>query len=170
MEKANRTHTWMISFGGVLAALVIVIMMWGTLIPGAGYLCPLICLILADVVLQYCGMKFTWMWFAAVAFLSMLFSPDKEAAIVFLFLGDYPMVKTQLEKKRYSLAWKILFFNVMLGSIVCVTAFFLGTGFSQDQLTVYQISFFILVFFLGNIILYLTDKFLNIVLKMIHKG
>ena len=168
MEKANRTHTWMISFGGVLAALAIVIMMWGTLIPGTGCLCPLICLILADVVLQYCGMKFTWMWFAVVAFLSMLLSSDKEAAVVFLFLGDYPMVKTQLEKKRYSLAWKILFFNVMLGSIVCVTIVFLGTGFSQDQMTVYQILFFVFVFVLGNIILYLTDKFLNRVLTIIR--
>ena len=169
MEKTNSAHTWMISFGGVLAALAIVIMMWGTLIPGTGYLCPLICLILADVVLQYFGMKFAWMWFAVVAFLGMLLSPDKEAAVVFLFLGDYPMVKTQLEKKRHSLVWKLSFFNLMIVSIVCVTLFFLGTDLSQDQMTVYQILFLFLVFLLGNIILYLTDKFLNIVLKMIHK-
>ena len=169
MGNPNRTHTWTIAFGGIQAALAVVIMMWGTLIPGTSYLCPLICLILAEVVLQCCGMGLTWMWSAVVALLSLLLSSDKEAAIVLLFLGYYPMVKVKLDKMRHPFLWKLTFFNLMLGSITCVTMFILGIDFCREHMTIFQIIFFSFVFMMGNVLLFLTDHFLDAVIRVMHK-
>lgn len=78
------------ALGGVLAALAVVIMGMGTLIPVATYVCPMLCALLLQVVLKTCGVRVAWAWYGAVAILSLLLAPDKEAAAVFLFLGYTP--------------------------------------------------------------------------------
>ena len=45
-----------------------------------------------QAVLKTCGVRIAWAWYGAVAILSLLLAPDKEAAAVFAFLGYYPIV------------------------------------------------------------------------------
>ena len=69
--------------GGVFAALAVVIMNLGGLIPMATYVCPTLCMVILSFVHMACGRRIAWSWYAAVSILSLLMSPDKEAAAVF---------------------------------------------------------------------------------------
>ena len=83
----KRTPASSVALGGVLAALAVVIMSLGTIIPVATYVCPMLCALLLQAVLKTCGVRIAWAWYGAVAILSLLLAPDKEAAAVFAFLG-----------------------------------------------------------------------------------
>lgn len=100
-----------IALGGLMAAVAMVIMCLVGLIPVATFVCPVLCMILLCVVLRVCGRRIGWAWYGALAVLCLLMAPDKEAALVFLFIGYYPLVKPLLE--RYKLRWvyKLLLFN-----------------------------------------------------------
>ena len=75
-----------IAFGGVFAAVAMVIMNLGGLIPGATYVCPMLCMLILSLVNRMCGRRIGWAWYGAVAILSLLLPPDKEASAVFTCL------------------------------------------------------------------------------------
>ena len=99
------------ALGGVLAALAVVIMSLGGMIPVATYVIPVLCMVLLQVVLKSCGHRMAWAWYGAVAILGLLMCPDKEAAAVFLALGYYPILKPKLDRMRCKWLWKALLFN-----------------------------------------------------------
>jgi uncharacterized membrane protein len=51
----RRSNIKAIALGGLLAALTVVIMCLGTIIPVATYLCPMLSCIVQFLVLRYCG-------------------------------------------------------------------------------------------------------------------
>ena len=69
MAGSKRTPAYSMALGGVLAALAVVIMSFGTIIPVATYVCPAICMLLGQVVLKICGGRVAWAWYGAVALL-----------------------------------------------------------------------------------------------------
>lgn len=103
-----------IALGGVLAAMAVVIMSLGGLIPSATFVCPMLCCLILQVVRKLCGDRIAWAWYGAVAALSLLMGPDKEAATVFVFLGYYPILKPKLDKLPCKWLWKLLYFNVVI--------------------------------------------------------
>ena len=82
-----RKNSKQMALGGIFAALAVVIMNLGGLIPIATYVCPALCMVLLSLVHRACGGRVAWAWYGAVAILSLLLSPDKEASAVFAFLG-----------------------------------------------------------------------------------
>ena len=103
-----------IAIGGMMAAVAIVIMCLGGIIPIATYVCPMLGSILLAIVVRLCGKRIGWAWYAAVALLSLLLGPDKEAAIVFVFLGYYPIVKGWVDRRKLPFLWKLLIFNTAI--------------------------------------------------------
>ena len=103
-----------IAFGGMFAALAIVIMNLGSLIPVATFVCPMLCMLIIAFVAKMCGNRIGWAWYGAVAILSLTMAPDKEAAAVFAFLGFYPIVKPQLDRMKLGLVLKLLMYNVLI--------------------------------------------------------
>ena len=53
--QSKRTPASRIALGGVLAALAVVIMSMGTLIPVATYVCPMICCVILELVRKITG-------------------------------------------------------------------------------------------------------------------
>ena len=106
-----RTEARKIAFGGMMAALAVVIMSLGGLIPVATFTCPMLCMLLLAVVCKRCSQRMAWAWYGAVALLSLLLGPDKEAAAVFTFLGYYPIVKPKLDRWPLPWLWKGILFN-----------------------------------------------------------
>ena len=100
--------------GGVFAALAVVIMNLGGLIPMATYVCPTLCMVILSFVYMACGNRIAWSWYAAVSILSLLMSPDKEAAAVFAFLGYYPILKPRIETMKGKWLWKLAVFNISM--------------------------------------------------------
>ena len=101
LDRNRRSPAFAVALGGMLAALAVVIMCLGGLIPIATYVCPIVCSMLLAVMLKLCGRRFAWAWYAVVGILSSLFSPDKEGAAVFLFLGYYPILKPVLDSGAF---------------------------------------------------------------------
>lgn len=102
------------ALGGIMAALAVVIMCMGGLIPVATFICPMACMMLLVVVIARCGNRVAWAWYGAVAILSVLLGPDKEAAAVFVFLGYYPILKPKMDKLPLKWLWKLIYFNAAI--------------------------------------------------------
>ncbi len=160
MQRRN-SPAFAVALGGVLAALAVVIMCMGGLIPVATFLCPIICMLLLEVIRKQCGSRIAWTWYAAVALLSLLLGPDKEAAAVFLFLGFYPIVKPKLDRKKLSWLWKLLLFN---GAIGVMYLEFLRLFQLEEMVNDYQnigAAMAAVMLVLGNLTFLLLDALLS---------
>ena len=96
--KNGVTSSYQIAFGGVIAAVSLVIMLITGFIPIGTYACPALAgFLLAAVVIEL-GAGWAWAVFAAVALASVFFAGDKEAALYYmLFFGFYPILKAKIE-------------------------------------------------------------------------
>lgn len=158
---SKRTHASNIALGGMLAALAVIIMSMGTLIPVATYVCPMLCALVLQLVLKICGGRIAWAWYGAVSILSLLMAPDKEAAAVFLAIGYYPIVKPKLDKRKGKWLWKGLLFN----AVILLTYWLLMHIFGFDQLSAEFADMgkvmTVLLLLLGNVTFFLLDKLLE---------
>ncbi len=154
-----------VALGGVLAALAVVVMSMGTLIPVATYVCPMICTVLLQVVLKTCGRRIAWAWYGAVAFLGLLLAPDKEAAAVYVFIGYYPILKPRLDRRKLPWLWKGLLFNCA----IVVMYLSLLRLFGMEQLVVefeeMGAVMTVILLILGNVTFFLLDRLLETRLK-----
>lgn len=149
------------AFGGVLAALAVTIMAMGTLIPVATYVCPMLCCLLVQVVKKTCGDRIAWAWYAAVALLGLLMAPDKEAAAVFCGLGYYPILKPKLDKKRFSMAWKLVLFNGVILILYWLLMHLFGFDAITEEFAEMGMVLTVLTLALGNVVFYLLDQLLT---------
>lgn len=158
---SKRTPAANIALGGILAALAVIIMSMGTLIPIATYVCPMLCCLMLQLVLKICGGRIAWAWYGAVSLLSLLMAPDKEAAAVFLALGYYPIVKPRLDRRKGKWLWKGLFFN----AVILILYWLLMHIFGFDQLAAEFADMGMILtavmLLLGNVTFFLLDKLLD---------
>ncbi len=83
---------------GMMAALSVVILCLGGMIPLATFACPMLAMIcLIPAVCEYRAGTATLLY-AAVAVLALLLCPDKEIALLYTFLGWYPGIRSWLDK------------------------------------------------------------------------
>lgn len=149
------------ALGGVLAAMAVVIMALGTLIPVATYVCPMLCVLLLQVVYLCCGRRVGWAWYAAVAILSGLLAPDKEAAAIFLTLGYYPLLKPWLDRRRLKWLWKGLLFNSAILATYLGLMFLLGMEDLAAEFHEMGMVLSGLLLLMGNLVFFLMDRLLD---------
>ena len=150
-----------IALGGMLAALAVVIMCLGSLIPSATFVCPMMCCLILHLVRKLCGDRISWAWYGAVAILGLLMGPDKEAAAVFACLGHYPIIKPKFDKSRLKWLWKLLYFNV----VILVMYWLLINLFGMAQLAAeweeLGTALTVVMLLLGNVTFVLLDRVLS---------
>ena len=156
--------------GGVFAALAVVIMSLGTIIPVATYVCPVICILLLQMVVKMAGSRMGWAWYGAVALLSLLLAPDKEAAAVFLVLGYYPIVKPALDGKRGKWLWKGLLFNGSILALYWILLKLIGMERLAEEFSGMGIVMTAALLVLGNLTFFLLDRLLGKKRIRKHKG
>lgn len=122
------------ALGGMMAAVSVVIMSLGSLIPLNTYLCPVLCILIGRMVLDRCGRRMGWCFYMSVAILSLLLAPDREAALVYAFLGYYPVVRPWFEKlgPLKGIA-KLAFFTLMGAASYGVLLLIMGAGAAMDD-------------------------------------
>ena len=160
-----RSKAYPIALGGMLAAAAVVLMSIGTIIPVATYAAPVLCLLLCQTVLKLCGKRIAWAWYGAVAFLSLLMAPDKEAAAGFQLLGYYPIAKLKLDALKGKWLWKALYFN---GSILALYWVLMNIIGMQQLLSDFEgmgLAMMALLLILGNATFFLLDRLLEKKLK-----
>ena len=157
----RKTNTKQIALGGLLAAVAVVIMCLGGMIPLATYICPVLCILTQYIVLCCCGKRIAWTWYGVVSILSALMGPDKEAAFVFVLLGYYPMIKPVLEKSKLSLFWKLLLFNVLILAMYGLLIHLFGMAQIAAEYQELGTAMTVVMLLLGNLIFFLLDKVLT---------
>ena len=108
-----------IALGGILAALAVVILLLGGIIPVGTYLAPMLASLPLVILLAELPKSLCLGWYAVVALLGVLLCPDKETAFVFVFLGWYPLAKPGLDRlpKLPGLLCKLLIFNASTAAL-----------------------------------------------------
>ena len=150
-----------VALGGVTAALAVVIMCLGGIIPVATYVCPMLCAVLLATVLPAIKARLAWAWYSAVALLSLLLAPDKEAAAVFVFLGYYPIIKPWLDRCRLSILWKLLLFNTAIFLMYGLLIYVLGIDSITAEFQELGVVLSGVTLILGNVVLFLMDFLLT---------
>lgn len=158
----RRWNVQNIALGGILAAVAMVIMCLGSLIPFATFACPMFCTLTGYIVFRCCGRRIAWTWFAVVCILSLFFAPDKEAAAVFITLGWYPFLKNKFDKTKCGWIMKGILFNSAVGLMYGLLIWLFGmSDLLQECMEIGMIGLVVLII-LGNVVFFLLDRLLTI--------
>lgn len=149
------------AFSGVMAALAVVIMCMGGIIPIATYICPMLCAMLLAVVLQFVGRRLAWTWYVAVSLLSLLLGPDKEAAAVFVFLGYYPIIKPWVDKRKLPVLWKLVIFNVSVVILYTLLLYLFRLEQVVRDFQDFGLVLTLIALLLGDVTLFMLDFLLS---------
>ena len=158
----RQSNTRKIALGGMLAAVAVVIMCLGGFIPVATYVCPMLCCMTQFIVLRFCGRKLGWTWFIVVSLLSLILGPDKEAAIVFVAVGCYPMLKSVFERCRFGVLLKLVFFNGSVVIAYLIMIHLLGMQEVATENMEFGVIGLAIIVILGNVTFFLLDRLLSI--------
>lgn len=149
-----------VALGGVFAALAVVIMSLGTLIPFATYVCPMLCMLLCKILCRLRGDRMGWAFYGAVAVLSGLLAADKESAALFAVIGYYPMLQPLFDRSPWRLLWKLCYFNAVI--LLMYAALFHLLGMDQLRAEYRELGTWgmVIMLLLGNVVFFLFDKIL----------
>ena len=150
-----------VALGGLMAALSMVIMCLGGMIPVATYVCPVLCMFLGAVVLRMCKLRIAWAWYGAVSILALLLGPDKEAAAIYLCLGYYPIVKPWFDRLPLRWVWKLLLFNCVILALYSAMIYLLGMDALAKEFAGLGLVGLCVILVLGNFTFLLLDKLLS---------
>jgi len=166
----KKTPATVIAFGGMMAAVAMVIMNLVGLIPVATYVCPMLCMMILTLVLRFCGSRIGWAWYGAVAILSVLLAPDKEAAAIFVFLGYYPMLKPKLDGIKSGTVLKVLLFNSVILLMYWLLIHLFGLAQIAQEYRELGVAMTIVTLLTGNLIFFMLDRILGRITVMNRWG
>ena len=150
------------ALGGMLTSTAVVLMCLGSLIPLNTYLCPVLCILITKLVLERCGKRIGWCYYLATAILSLMLAPDREAALVYAFLGYYPMIRPFFEKLGvFSWYAKVLLFTLAGAASYYVLLLVMGAEAAMTEgwlLTAVTVL-------LWDVLFLLVDRLLGVPLK-----
>ena len=158
-------QTRRIAVSGMMVALATAILLMGGVIPAATFAGPALAGLLLIPVLAEGGRRMALGAWLAISALSLMLCADKEAALLFAFLGWYPPMKWTLDARLpgwRGLPVKLLLWNLCAGAMAALIFFV----FRMDQVIAEykemsraMLAVFIL---LANVTLVLYDRLLDI--------
>lgn len=87
-----------IALSGIFSALAVVFLMLGGVIPGATFCAPVLAMAALLPVLEECGPRAAGTAWLAGAVLALILDPDREAAMVYLCFGWYPLLRPHIAR------------------------------------------------------------------------
>ncbi len=162
-------QTKKLALTGMLCALAAGIMMLGNLIPLATFCCPALAGLMLIPVFVECGERMSWSAYAAIALLSLILSPDKESALLFLFLGHYPVLRwrlTQIRSPLLRVGAKLLVFNLAAGLTYVCGVFVLGLTQLAAEYREMGLAMALACLLIGNVTLLIYDRLLMIMTQL----
>ncbi len=157
--------TYRIALGGLLTAAAVAILFLGSVIPFATFISPA----LASICILYFCMEYgrptALIVYAAVGILAALLAPDKEQALIFIFLlGYYPIVKGLFERLRSKAV--VLLLKALLCDLTMLSLYFILTrvlviAAVREEFAQYTVPLLILLTVLGTITFLVYDAALT---------
>ncbi len=163
-----------VALGGVLAALAVAVLMLGGIIPVGTYAAPMLAALPLIVLMQELPGGMCLGWYAAVSLLAVLLCPDKETALVFVFLGWYPLLRPRLEKLPAALrvVLKLLIFNLAVTALYALLIFVFQLEAVVREARETGLFLLAVMLLLGNLCFLLFDvvlKRLSLFYELKHK-
>lgn len=154
----RRTKT--LALCGVLAALAVALLFLGGALPFAAIACPVLASLVLIPVYAESGWKWGLAWYLTVALLGMLLAPDKEAAVLFVFFGYYPMLRKwfgRLRSKTLKWAVKLLYVNLAVAAAYALMIFVLRMEAVAQEYAQMQRILLIALLLLANLSFVIYD-------------
>lgn len=120
----KKTHE--LALAGLLAALAAALLCLGALVPFATYTAPVLASAALLVAREECRRSLAWGCWAVSAALGLMLSADVEAALLYVFLGWYPLLKPRLDALRarpFRVAAKLLLCVAAVGAMYALLLF-----------------------------------------------
>ena len=134
------------------------------------FIAPAVASLLIATVCMECGMKMALTAYGAVSLLSLLFVPDKEVALVFVFLlGYYPLVKPKLERIRPALlraVCKLLLCNGGILAMYGLVLLLVPAGSISQELRTTALAVSLATLAMGNVAFLLYDRAIHNLLQL----
>ena len=133
-----RANSRRMAVSGMMVALGAAVMLLGGVIPLATFCCPALAGFALIPLVFDCGRTLAWCGWAAIALLGLMLCPDKEAALLFAFLGYYPILKWDIDV-RVRNPWlrrltKFLLWNVSIGAMYALIYYVLRLDIGLEEL------------------------------------
>lgn len=150
-----------VALGGLFAALAIVLMLAGGIIPFSTFAAPALAGILIVPAAIEFGMRMGWTLYGAVSLLSLFVVPDREMSLIFLFLlGYYPLLKAFLERlhsKALQWAAKLAVFNASVVLVYGLLLFVFPLAAVTAEFEQAEAGFIAALLVLGNVTFVIYD-------------
>ena len=144
-----RQQTRELALASVLGALAVLFLFLGGVLPLALYACPLLA--------SACC-------FFAAAILGLLLGPDKESALLFCFLGYYPLVQPSLDaigSRALRFLTKLGLYVLAVGAMYALLVFVFRLDAVTAELAATTPWLIAATFALGAVLLFLYDELLR---------
>lgn len=162
--------SWAIAYCGMVAALCVALMLLGAVVPVLMFIAPAVASLLIATVIIECGARMALTAYGAVSILSLLFVPDKEVALTFVFLlGYYPLVKPFFDRIRLRLlraVCKLLLCNGAVALMYGLVLLLVPAGSISQELRTTAITVALTTLAMGNVAFLLYDRAMNNLLKI----
>ncbi len=152
-----------VALGGVLAALAVVILLLGGIIPVGTYAAPMLAALPLVILLTELPKSLCFGWYCIVALLGVLLCPDKETAFVFVFLGWYPLAKPGLDRlpRLPRLLGKLLAFNASMAALYALLILVFHLEALAQEAKETGLVMLLVILLLGNLSFLLFDVLLG---------
>lgn len=166
--KARKS--WAMAYCGMAAALSVALMLLGAVVPVLMFIAPAVASLLIATVCVECGKTMALTAYGAVSLLSLLFVPDKEVALVFVFLlGYYPLAKPKFERIRPAvlrIVCKLLLCNGTVLAMYGLVFLLVPAGSISQELRTTALAVSLATLVMGNVAFVLYDRALHNMLMM----
>lgn len=168
--KGRKSKSWAMAYCGMAAALSVVLMLLGAVFPIAMFIAPAVASFLIATVCVECGKTMALTAYGAVSLLSLLFVPDKEEALTFVFLlGYYPLAKPYFERIRPALlraVCKLLLCNGGILAMYGLVLLLVPAGSIAEELRTTALAVSLVTLAMGNAAFLLYDRALHNMLML----
>ena len=162
--------SWAMAYCGMAAALSVALMLLGAVVPVLMFIAPAVASLLIATVCVECGKTMALTAYGAVSLLSLLFVPDKEVALIFVFLlGYYPLAKPKFERIRPAvlrIVCKLLLCNGAVLAMYGLVFLLVPAGSISQELRTTALAVSLATLAMGNVAFVLYDRALHNMLMM----
>ena len=159
-----RSSTRRTALCGLLAAVSVVCLMMGSLIPAALYACPILAMAVLLPLREEFGRSAALTTYGAVSILALLLVPDKELALLYLFFGWYvplqPLLDT-LRPRPLRIAAKLTLANLAVLTLYGLLIFVFQLQSVLEELEGLNTLWMVILLLGANCLFVLTDILLH---------
>ena len=155
----------------LLAALSVVILMLGSLIPAALYMCPILAMAALLPIREEFSAGSAAVTYGAVSLLALLLAADKELALLYVFFGWYVPLQPWLEKLPRAVSVTVRLAAANLAAVVLYSLLFFVFEMDSvvEELSGLTALWTVILLLSANCLFVLTDILLHRLCRLWHK-